>query len=242
MKKYIYIIVILITNYSYSQSNKDIRIPTLNETAPSFTAHSTMGDIKYPEDFFDKWRMILSHPADFTPVCTSEIWELAQLQEDFEKLNTKLMVISTDGLNSHLQWIESMESIEYKGKKPAKIKFPLISDVNMTISKLFGMQHPYVNSTLNVRGVFIISPNNHIQFIAFYPSNVGRNVEELKRVLIALQTTYKGDYLTPVNWTKGDDCMLSAPKTIEEANQLKSKNDPDYYSYAWYMWFKKSKK
>lgn len=213
------------------------QIPTLNQSAPSFRAQSTMGEIRFPEDYFGKWRMILSHPADFTPVCTSEIWELAQMQDEFEELNTKLMVISTDGMNSHLQWIEDLESLEYQGRKPVKINFPLISDVNMKISKQYGMQHPYQNSTLNVRGVFIIGPDNRIHFIAFYPSNVGRNMDELKRVLMALQLTFNQKYLAPVNWQAGQDCMITSPKSKKEAEEMKAKNHPDYYSYNWYMWF-----
>ena len=242
MKLSLYIFLIFISMNLYSQLSGESKIPTLNQSAPSFTGHSTMGDIRYPEDFYGKWRIIFSHPADFTPVCSSEIWELAQMQDEFEKLDTKIMVISTDGLNSHMQWVQSLEALEYQGRKPVKIKFPLIADVNMTISKLYGMQHPYLNSTLNVRGVFIVGPDNRIQFIAFYPSSVGRNMDEIKRVLIALQLTYNQRYLTPVNWQQGQDCMIAAPKSVQEAEEMKAKNNPDYYNYSWYMWFLKMNK
>lgn len=241
MKYSIYILAIFISMNLFAQLNEDIKIPTLNQSAPSFTARSTMGEIKYPEDYYGKWRIIFSHPADFTPVCTSEIWELAQMQKEFEQLNTKIIVISTDGLNSHIQWIDAIEKLEYKGIKPVKINFPLISDVNMQISKLYGMQHPYLNSTQNVRGVFIISPDNRIQFIAFYPSSVGRNTDEIIRVLQALQLTYTQRFLTPVNWKKGEDCMIASPKTIQESDEMKAKNNSDYYSYNWFMWFMKMK-
>lgn len=241
MKTYIYILLLIIGTSLFAQQSKEFRIPSLNETAPSFKAQSTMGDINFPDDYFNKWKIIFSHPADFTPVCTSEIWELAQSQEDFAKLNTKILVISTDGINSHIEWVKSLESMEYKNRRPVKINFPLISDVNMSISKLYGMQHPYMNSTLNVRGVFIISPDNHIQFIAFYPSNIGRNIDEIKRTLTALQESYSKNVMTPVNWQKGDDYLIPPPKSIKESEKFAGKNDSDFYSYTWYMWFKKNK-
>lgn len=242
MKKFLLLSFLVFLYYANSEEiKKELRMPSLNELAPSFTAQSTEGTINFPNDFFDKWVIIFSHPADFTPVCTSEIWELSHMQEDFEKLNTKIMVISTDGLNAHMEWIKSIESMEYKDRKPAKVKFPLISDVNMTISKIYGMQHPYTNTTQNVRGVFIISPDDHIQYIAFYPSNIGRNMDEIKRVLVALQESHEKNVLTPVNWKKGDDYLLYAPLTRESAEKLKAQNDPNLYSYAWYMWFKKNK-
>ncbi|OGU58509.1 MAG: hypothetical protein A2X64_01300 [Ignavibacteria bacterium GWF2_33_9] len=226
----------------FAQIKEDLQIPTLNQVAPSFEAQSTMGTLKFPDDFYGKWRIIFSHPADFTPVCTSEIWELAQMQGKFDDLETKIMVISTDGIPSHFSWIEIMEKLEYQGRKPAKIKFPLISDVNMRISKLYGMQHPYTNSTKNVRGVFIISPDNRIQFIAFYPGTVGRNMDEIYRVLQALQLTYNDKLLTPVNWVKGQDCMIVPPSNEKEAEQFRAKNNEEYYSYNWFMWFMKMNK
>ncbi len=241
MKYLIYIALLLAGTNLFSQANKELGIPTLNQVAPSFTAQTTEGTINFPDDYFNKWKIIFSHPADFTPVCTSEIWELAHLQDDFENLNTKIFVLSTDGINSHLEWIKSIESMDYKDRKAAKVKFPLIADVNMSISKLYGMQHPYSNSTLNVRGVFIISPDNHIQYIAFYPSIVGRNMNEIKRVLIALQESHDKNVMMPVNWQHGDDYLIPAPKTREESEKLKAKNDPDFYSYSWYMWFRKNK-
>jgi len=235
-------LITIFSMYVFAQSKKDVSIPSLNEAAPAFTAISTQGEVKYPNDFYNKWVIIFSHPADFTPVCTTEIWELAHHQDEFANLNTKLIVISTDGLNSHLEWIKSIESLEYKGMKPTKIKFPLISDVNMSISKMYGMQHPYENSTQNVRGIFIISPKGYIQYIAFYPSYVGRNINEIIRVLTALQESYVNDVLTPVNWQKGDDYLLLPPKSIEMSEKMKEKNDPNFYNYNWYMWFKKNNK
>jgi peroxiredoxin 2/4 len=241
MKKYIPLALLLITLNLYSQTENDVRIPVIGQRAPAFIANTTQGEINFPNDYFDKWKILFSHPADFTPVCTSEILELSYLQDKFEDLNTKILVISTDGINSHLEWIKSIESISYKDRKPVKINFPLIADLNMTISKQYGMIHPYISSNHNVRGVFIIDPKNKIRAIFFYPMNIGRNFDEILRTLAALQKADSDDILTPANWTKGCDVLLPSPKNPEESEKMKAKNDPDYYSLNWYMWFKKSK-
>jgi peroxiredoxin 2/4 len=240
--KNILAITILLSLFSYhliAQDNKETRIPLLGETIPSFTAHSTKGNIKFPDDYFGKWKILFSHPSDFTPVCTSELLELAYLQTDFNELNTALLVISTDGLNSHLEWIKSMESIEYKNHKNVKIDFPLISDAGLEISKKLGMLHPYSNSTKDIRGVFIVDPENKIQAMFFYPSTIGRNVEEIKRTLTALQTGEKYSCLTPANWKPGEDVLMPTPQTMDEAMKLRNKKDPNLKEITWYMWLKK---
>ena len=229
----------LFCSFAQAQKDENIRIPLIGEQAPSFTAKSTIGDIKYPEDFFGKWRIIFSHPADFTPVCSSEILELAKLQEEFKKLNTAIMVISTDGLNSHMEWINSLESIEYKGSPKQSINFALIADDHLEISKKFGMIHPTYNDKKDIRGVFIIDPENKIQAIFFYPSTTGRNFDEIKRTLLALQIAQKETVLTPANWHPGDDVLIPAPANKGEAEKMKNRNDARYYSYAWFMWFRK---
>ena len=226
-------------NYNFSQENKDIRIPLIGESAPSFEANSTIGNIKFPDDYFGKWKILFSHPADFTPVCTSEILELSALQTEFKDLNTAIIVISTDGINSHIEWVKSIENLEYNEKKTEKIQFPLVSDANLEISKKYGMLHPYSNSSKDVRGVFIIDPNNKIQAMFFYPTTVGRNLEEIKRTLIALQTHEKNSVMTPANWTPGEEVLIPSPKTIEESEKIKEKKDPNLREVAWYMWLKK---
>ncbi len=226
----------------WSQENKDMRIPLIGEMAPEFTAESTMGKINFPSDYYMKWKILFSHPGDFTPVCSSEFLELAALQEDFEKLNTRLVAISTDGLNSHLEWVKSMESINYKGRGPVKIKFPIVSDNTLEISRKYGMIHSYASTTRDVRGVFIIDPGDRIRAIFFYPFNVGRNLDEIKRTLVALQTTDDNKVLTPANWMPGQDVMIPSPKSTGDAEKMVRKADPDLYSVTWYMWFRKSKK
>jgi len=232
-------LLFLLNWQGFTQDNKDIRIPLLGEISPRFTATSTLGKINFPDDYFGKWKILFSHPADFTPVCTSEMIELASLQQDFKDLNCAIVVVSTDGLNSHIEWVKSIEGLEYKDHKNIKIEFPLVSDAGLEISKKFGMLHPYSNTTKDVRGVFIIDPDNKIQAMFFYPSTVGRNVEEIKRTLIALQTHDKDYCLTPANWKPGDDVLIPSPASSVDAQKLRDKKDPDLNEIAWYMWLKK---
>jgi len=239
MKKLIVLSVIgiLVTNFVWSQ-DYDTRIPLLGEMAPKFKANTTMGELNFPEDFPFKWKILFSHPADFTPVCSSEILELASMQEDFEKLNAKIFVLSTDGLNSHMAWVNSLETICYPGDKPMKIDFPLIPDSDHKISRKYGMIHSYTSSTRDVRGVFFIDPTDRIQAIFFYPMYIGRNMDEVKRTLIALQTTEKHYVLTPANWEPGDDVLVRSPATQKEAEKMEKQKSDEMRSLSWYMWFK----
>lgn len=241
MKSFI-VSLILICTYgpAISQTTPESRVPFLGETAPSFQAESTKGKIKFPEDYFNKWRVILSHPGAFTPVCTSELIELAELQDLVKKLKTELIVISTDGVNSNLEWIKSMEEIAYKGKKTTKIEFPIVSDLGFTISKQYGMQHIMSNSTKNIRGVFIIDPENKIRLINFYPSEIGRNTNEIVRSLMALQESDNQLVLTPANWQQGDDFLLPSPSNKDEFEKMKRNKKDNQYFLTWYMWFRKN--
>lgn len=241
MKNIVIMFVMLLSSvltFGQPKSNESC-IPLLGGEAPSFEANSTNGHINFPDDYFSKWKILFSHPADFTPVCTSEILELAAMQEEFDQLNTSLMVISTDGINSHIEWVRSIESLNYKDLKPSKIKFPLISDVGLEISKKYGMLDVNSNNTRDIRGVFIIDPDNKIQAMFFYPSTVGRNLQEIKRTLLALQTHAKHDVLTPANWKPGEEVLIPSPASIREAEKLKEKKDPDLREVNWYMWLKK---
>jgi peroxiredoxin (alkyl hydroperoxide reductase subunit C) len=229
----------LCISLGHSQDFKDTRIPLIGESAPKFTAESTMGMINFPDDYFAKWKILFSHPADFTAVCSSEILELASLQEEFKKLNTQLVVISTDAVSSHIEWVKSLETVNYKGREPVKINFPLVSDKTLEVSKKYGMLHSYSSTTKDVRGVFIISPDDNVRAVFFYPLEIGRNMEEIKRTLIALQTAEKNTVLIPANWEPGQDVMLPSPKTSAEADKLMLEQKPGVYGINWYMWFKK---
>ena len=221
-----------------SKEDRNFRIPLIGEKAPSFTAESTNGKVNFPRDYGRSWKILLSHPADFTPVCTSEILELANLQREFEKLGVEIVVVSADPVDTHKQWKKAMEDLSYKDREMVKIGFPLVEDENLAISKKYGMVHPLTNSTKAVRGVFIIGPDNTVEAIYFYPMSVGRNTDELVRMVTALQTTATEDVMTPANWRAGNDLLLSVPPKSDPNNPNVV---PDgYYSLSWFMWYKKS--
>lgn len=226
----------------FAQNINGIKIPLIGATAPSFKAETTNGSLHFPDDYGRNWKIIFSHPRDFTPVCSSEILELAQMQNEFKDLNVKFVILSTDLLEKHKQWKAALEQTEYKGKDPVKIDFPFVDDNNMDISKKYGMLHLPVSTTKDVRGVFIISPTNKIESIHFYPMNIGRNMEEIKRTVMALQAA-SGDInsqlLTPANWKLGDDLMVPHyPYTESQLIQDPGLADK-YYNVGSFMWFKK---
>jgi peroxiredoxin 2/4 len=211
--------------------------PRTSGRAPSFTAVSTQGEINFPNDYFGKWKILFSHPADFTPVCTTEILALAEAQDDFKDLKTNLIVISTDGLNSHIEWVKSMESIAAEGMNPVKIDFPLIADTDLKVSRLYGLLQPG-KSERDIRGVVFIDPDNEIRAFFHYPETIGRNIEEIKRTLIAMQTQDSHDVLTPANWQPGDEVLISSPASIKDAERLERRNNPKLRKAAWYLWYK----
>jgi peroxiredoxin (alkyl hydroperoxide reductase subunit C) len=221
-----------------SNEDRNFRIPLIGEKAPSFTAESTNGTINFPDDFGHNWKILFSHPKDFTPVCSTEIMELAHLQPQFEKMGVKLVIVSTDRLETHVQWKKALEALKLDERDLVKIKFPLVEDENIAVAKLYGMIHPETNSTRSVRGVFIIDPENVIQAIYFYPMNVGRNMNELVRMVTALQISAKDKVLTPANWTEGKDVLVKTPPKIDSNNS--STETAGYHSPAWFLWYKKS--
>lgn len=220
---------------------KGANIPMIGDEAPSFTAETTSGTLNFPADYGRKWKIIFSHPRDFTPVCSSEILTLAHMQNEFEKLNVKLVIISTDTLIKHVMWKKALEETAYKDKNPVKINFPLVDDNHLAISKDYGMLHLPVSTTKDVRGVFIINPQNKIEAIYFYPMNIGRNMEEIKRTVIALQTAGKGKdhLLTPANWQLGDDLMVPQFPYTQKELQANPELKDSYYNIGSFMWFKK---
>ena len=241
MKKNILFVVLLFSAaILWSQEKKEtrnFRIPLIGETAPSFTAESTNGTVNFPLDYGRHWKILFSHPQDFTPVCSSEILELANLQSDFDKLDTKLVVLSTDPVETHRDWKKALESLEYKGRTPEKIKFPLVDDERLTVSKMYGMIHAPSNTTRDVRGVFIIDPDNVIEAIYFYPTNVGRSTEELMRTITALQTAKKNNVLTPADWKAGNDVFV--PYLPKSETDKTDAGMSDIYKVAWFMTVKK---
>ena len=216
---------------------RNFRIPLIGEKAPSFTTESTAGTINFPFDFGSNWKVILSHPMDFTPVCSTELIELATLQDEFGKLGVKIMVVSTDPLETHKQWKKVLEQIEYKQYSRQKIYFPIADDSNLIIAKLYGMIHLESDNNRDVRGVFIIDPDNIIRAEFFYPQEVGRNMDELLRTVIALQTTAGNNVMTPANWKNGHDVLVPFP--LKSNMSVMNKESGEYYQYSWFLIFKK---
>lgn len=244
MKKLFFFLVIVssaTTVWSQQKTeDRNFRIPLIGEIAPSFTAESTSGVINFPEDYGRYWKVLFSHPQDFTPVCSSEILELANLQQEFDKLGTKLVVISTDPLDTHVQWKKALEELSFKGRTPVKIRFPLVDDEYLSVSKKYGMIHATSNSTKAVRGVFVIDPQNVVQAVYFYPEKVGRSTDELLRTVTALQTVQKDYVLTPADWRAGSDVLIPfVPKSNEkkETGVL-----ADVNQVSWFMTYKKLEK
>jgi peroxiredoxin (alkyl hydroperoxide reductase subunit C) len=216
------------------------RIPMLGESAPSFLAESTNGKLNFPKDFGAHWKILFSHPQDLTPVCTSEIMGLAKMQDDFDKLDVKIAIISVDDLTSHFAWKKLIEDILYSETMDSvRIMFPFIVDDMGKISNQYGMIHAWENPTKDVRGVFIIDPENKIKSISFYPNVVGRNLDEIKRIVIALQTTEKEQVMTPANWKPGDDVLMKyIPYTESDLIEDPGLKD-QYYLVGVNMWFRK---
>lgn len=186
-----------------------VSMPRIGDKAPSFKASTTQGEINFPEQYAGSWVILFSHPADFTPVCTSEFMTFASMQEQFEKANCKLVGLSVDGLYSHIAWLRTIkEKIEYRGMKDVEVRFPLIEDITMEVAKKYGMIQPGESSTKAVRAVFIIDPKGIIRAIIYYPLSLGRNFDELYRALIALQTADAFSVATPADWRPGDDVIV----------------------------------
>jgi peroxiredoxin 2/4 len=186
-----------------------IPMPRIGDKAPEFKAVTTQGEINFPEQYKGEWVILFSHPADFTPVCTSEFMTFATQEEKFAKANCKLVGLSIDGLYSHIAWLRNIkDKIEYKGMKNVEVKFPLIEDITMEVAKKYGMIQPGESSTKAVRAVFFIDPKGIIRAIIYYPLSLGRNFDELYRALVAMQTADAFEVATPADWNPGDDVIV----------------------------------
>ena len=184
-------------------------MPRIGDPAPSFTAVSTQGPINFPADYSGRWVIFFSHPADFTPVCTSEFMTFASMQDEFAELNTKLVGLSVDGLYSHIAWLRTIkDKIEFNGMKDIEVTFPLIEDITMKVAEKYGMIMPGEDSTKAVRAVFVIDPKGTIRTIIYYPLSLGRNFDELKRVIVALQAADALEVATPADWRPGDRVIV----------------------------------
>jgi len=189
-------------------------MPRIGDTAPDFKAVTTKGDIQFSEYAKDKWIVLFSHPADFTPVCTTEMSGFATRKSEFDALNTELMGLSIDSIHSHLAWVNNVRE-----KTGVYFDFPIIADIDMKVSKLYGMLQPNESLTAAVRAVFFIDPAKKIRLIMYYPLNVGRNMDEILRVLEGLQISDKFKVALPLDWKNGEKVIVPPPKTLDEMQE-----------------------
>lgn len=211
-------------------------MPRIGEKAPEFSATTTQGPINFPSDYKGKWVILFSHPADFTPVCTSEFMTFGSMAKDFEALNCQLVGLSVDGLYSHIAWLRTIkEKIDWKGLKHVEIKFPLIEDITMEIAKLYGMIHPGEKTTQAVRAVFFIDPKGIIRTIMYYPLSLGRNFDEIKRVLIGLQTADNFGVALPADWRPGDEVIVPTAGSCGVAKERMENHEGNMHCYDWFF-------
>ncbi len=214
-------------------------MPRIGDKAPSFKAVTTQGEINFPDQYQGSWVILFSHPADFTPVCTSEFMTFASLEPQFNEINCKLVGLSIDGLFSHIAWLRSLkEKIEYKGMKNIEVKFPLIEDITMEVAKKYGMIQPGESMTKAVRAVFVIDPKGVIRTVIYYPASLGRNFDEIYRVVVALQTADAFQVATPADWRPGDDVIVPPAGSCGVAKERMEGKD-DIKCYDWYFCTKK---
>lgn len=215
-------------------------MPRIGEKAPEFKAVTTQGEINFPGDYKGSWVILFSHPADFTPVCTSEFMTFASMEKDFNAANCKLVGLSVDGLYSHIAWLRTIkEKIEYKGMKDVEVTFPLIEDITMEVAKKYGMMMPGESSTKAVRAVFVIDPNGIVRTVLYYPLSLGRNFDELYRIVIALQAADKFNVATPADWQPGDDVIVPTAGSCGMAKERMESKDQDTHCYDWFFCTKK---
>ncbi len=218
------------------------RMPLIGDDAPSFKAVTTQGPISFPEDYKGKWVILFSHPADFTPVCTTEFITFASIMDELKEMNTELIGLSVDSLYSHIAWLRKIQELDYKGMKNVEVKFPLIEDIRMEVANKFGMIQPNASNTQAVRAVFFIDPKAKIRCILYYPLSLGRNFDEIKRIIKGLQKADSDGVATPADWRPGDDVIVPTAGSCGVAKERMESKDDDMYCLDWFLCFKREKK
>ena len=218
------------------ENQNTFSMPRIGDMAPSFEAVTTQGKINFPADFKGKWIILFSHPADFTPVCTTEFMTFGKMAQEFEDLNCQLVGLSIDGLFSHIAWLRTIkEKIDYKGMKNIEVKFPLIEDITMEVANKYGMIQPGDSTTKAVRAVFFIDPQGIIRTLMYYPSSLGRNFDEIKRVLIGLQTVDNFGVALPADWRPGDEVIVPPAGSCGVAQQRMTDTSGKMKCYDWFF-------
>ncbi|MFO7956896.1 MAG: peroxiredoxin [Candidatus Brocadiia bacterium] len=214
-------------------------MPLIGEKAPAFRAETTMGPINFPIDYEGKWVVFFSHPADFTPVCTTEFMTFASMQNEFQQLNAELLGLSIDSTYSHIAWLRTIkEKIEYKGMRDVEVMFPVISDLTMEVARKYGMLQPEASTTEAVRAVFLIDPEATVRAMLYYPLSNGRNMQEIKRLLVAMQTSDEHNVATPANWEPGEEVIVPPPGSCGTAKERVEKAGKDYHCLDWFLCLK----
>jgi len=220
-----------------------VSMPRIGDRAPAFKAMTTQGEITFPDQYAGSWVILFSHPADFTPVCTSEFMTFASMEDKFAEVNCKLVGLSVDGLYSHIAWLRTIkDKIEYRGMKNVEVKFPLIEDITMEVAKKYGMIQPGESSTKAVRAVFVIDPKGIIRVIIYYPLSLGRNFEELYRIVVALQVADAFSVALPADWRPGDPVIVPPPGSCGVAKERMEVKQPDVTCHDWFFCTKKIEK
>ena len=212
-----------------SENDCQFRMPLINDDAPAFKAVTTQGEINFPQDYEGKWVILFSHPADFTPVCTTEFMTFASMIQEFKGLNTELIGLSVDSLYAHIAWLRKIQELEWNGISKPEVTFPLIEDIKMDVARKYGMIQPGASTTQAVRSVFFIDPKGKIRAIIYYPLSLGRNFDEIKRVILALQKADADNCATPANWRPGDDVIVPTAGSCGTAKERVESKDPDMY-------------
>ena len=210
--------------------------PRIGDPAPAFTAVTTQGEIDFPADYAGSWVIFFSHPADFTPVCNTEFMIFASMQDDFAKLNTKLVGLSVDGLYSHIAWLRTIkEKITFRDMEDVEVTFPLIEDISMNVARKYGMIMPGEDSTKAVRAVFVVDPRGIIRAMIYYPLSLGRNFDELHRVIIALQTADALSVATPADWRPGEPVIVPPPGSCGTAKDRMEAHQDGVTCVDWFF-------
>lgn len=216
------------------------RMPGIGDKAPAFHAVTTQGEMDFPKDYSGKWVVLFSLQMDFTPVCTTELMIFASMIKEFGELDTELIGLSTASVYTHIAWLRKIKELAWKDMKHVEVSFPLIADASMEIAEKYAMLHHRYSKTQTVRAVYIIDPDGTIRAIQFYPASLGRNIQEIKRMIMALQKADRENASIPAQWMPGEDVILPPPKTIVEASDRMEKVNEDMYCLDWFLSFRQA--
>lgn len=215
------------------------KMPLIGDKAPEFEAKTTQGNINFPKDYKGKWVILFSHPADFTPVCTTEFMTFAYRAKELKELNCELVGLSVDSIYAHIAWLRKIQELEWNGMKNVHVDFPLIEDIKMDVARKYGMIQPGQSTTQAVRAVFFVDPKGVVRCIMYYPLSTGRCFGEMKRVLQALQKADADNVATPANWVPGKDTIVPTPGSCGVAKERMERKREGVYCLDWFLCFNK---